>query len=201
MVRVGLTGGIGSGKSEVSRRLAALGALVIDADLLAREVVQPGTEALDEIVEAFGSDVLTPDGALDRPALGARVFGDDAARRTLEAIVHPRVRARAAQIETTADDETVVVHDIPLLVETGQPEAFDQVVVVDASDEVRLDRLVRIRGMSADDARARIAAQASREERLDVADHVIANDGDLLSLDRAVEALWAELDQLAQQSR
>jgi dephospho-CoA kinase len=201
MVRVGLTGGIGSGKSEVSRRLAALGALVIDADLLAREVVQPGTEALDEIVEAFGSDVLTPDGALDRPALGARVFGDDAARRTLEAIIHPRVRARAAQIETTADDETVVVHDIPLLVETGQPEAFDQVVVVDASDEVRLDRLVRIRGMSADDARARIAAQASREERLDVADHVIANDGDLLSLDRAVEALWAELDQLAQQSR
>jgi dephospho-CoA kinase len=201
MVRVGLTGGIGSGKSEVSRRLAALGALVIDADLLAREVVQPGTEALDEIVEAFGSDVLTPDGALDRPALGARVFGDDAARRTLEAIVHPRVRARAAQIESTADDETVVVHDIPLLVETGQPEAFDQVVVVDASDEVRLDRLVRIRGMSADDARARIAAQASREERLDVADHVIANDGDLLSLDRAVEALWAELDQLAQQSR
>jgi dephospho-CoA kinase len=164
-------------------------------------VVQPGTEALDEIVEAFGSDVLTPDGALDRPALGARVFGDDAARRTLEAIVHPRVRARAAQIESTADDETVVVHDIPLLVETGQPEAFDQVVVVDASDEVRLDRLVRIRGMSADDARARIAAQASREERLDVADHVIANDGDLLSLDRAVEALWAELDQLAQQSR
>jgi dephospho-CoA kinase len=200
MVRVGLTGGIGSGKSEVSRRLAALGALVIDADLLAREVVQPGTDALDEIVQAFGPEVLTTDGALDRPALGVRVFGDDAARRTLEAIIHPRVRARAARIEATADAGTVVVHDIPLLVEAGQPDAFDQVVVVDASDDVRLDRLMRIRGMSADDARARIAAQATREERLDVADHVIANDGDLSSLDRAVAALWCELYQLAQQS-
>jgi dephospho-CoA kinase len=201
MVRVGLTGGIGSGKSEVSRRLAALGALVIDSDLLAREVVEPGTDALEEIVEAFGAEVLTADGALDRPALGTRVFGDKAARRTLEAIIHPRVRARAAQIEATADDETVVVHDIPLLVETGQPDAFDQVVVVDASDDVRLERLVRIRGMSAEDARARIAAQATREERLDVADHVVPNDGDLSSLDRAVEALWAELYQLAHQSR
>jgi dephospho-CoA kinase len=201
MVRVGLTGGIGSGKSEVSRRLAALGALVIDSDLLAREVVEPGTDALEEIVEAFGAEVLTADGALDRPALGTRVFGDKAARRTLEAIIHPRVRARAAQIEATADDETVVVHDIPLLVETGQPDAFDQVVVVDASDDVRLERLVRIRGMSAEDARARISAQATREERLDVADHVVPNDGDLSSLDRAVEALWAELYQLAHQSR
>jgi len=201
MVRVGLTGGIGSGKSEVSRRLAALGALVIDSDLLAREVVEPGTDALEEIVEAFGPEVLTADGALDRPALGARVFGDKAARRTLEAIIHPRVRARAAQIEAAADDETVVVHDIPLLVETGQPDAFDQVVVVDASDDVRLERLVRIRGMSAEDAQARIAAQATREERLDVADHVVPNDGDLSSLDRAVEALWAELYQLAHQSR
>jgi dephospho-CoA kinase len=193
MLRVGLTGGIGAGKSEVSRRLGERGAVIVDADLLAREAVEPGTAGLAEVVDAFGQGVLGPDGSLDRPALGRLVFADDLARRRLEGIIHPRVRERAAQIEAEAPTDAVVVHDNPLLVEMGQADDFDSVVVVDAPDDVRLDRLVRVRGLSREDAQARIAAQASREERLAVADHVVRNDGGLSSLDAAVDELWARL--------
>ncbi len=193
MLRVGLTGGIGSGKSEVSRRLAARGAVLVDADVLAREAVAPGTAGLADVVAEFGPEVLTADGELDRRALGARVFDDDAARARLERIVHPRVRARAHELETAAAPDAVVVHDIPLLVETGQADGFDVVVVVDAPDDVRVQRLVSGRGMSADEARARIAAQASREDRLAVADHVVDNSGGLDDLDAAVDRLWMTL--------
>jgi dephospho-CoA kinase len=193
MLRVGLTGGIGAGKSEVSRRLAERGAVVIDADVLAREVVAPGTDGLAEVVAAFGPDVLSEDGTLDRPALGSRVFGDDGARRRLEQVIHPRVRARAAELEAQAGPDAVVVHDIPLLVETGRAGDFDVVVVVDAPDDLRVRRLATGRGMAADEARRRIAGQAGRDERLSAADHVIVNDGDLPALDAAVDALWHRL--------
>lgn len=193
MLRVGLTGGIGSGKSEVTRRLGDRGAVVVDADVIAREVVAVGTPGLAEVVAAFGTEVLAEDGSLDRPRLGRLVFGDDDARRRLEAVVHPRVRARRAEIVAEAPADAVVVEDVPLLVEGGLHRDYDLVVVVDAPDEVRLDRLVRLRGMSDEDARARIAAQASRDERLAVADVVIDNGGDLADLDAQVEALWARL--------
>lgn len=193
MLRVGLTGGIGSGKSAVSSRLAARGAVVVDADLLAREVLEPGTDGLVEVVAAFGADVLAADGSLDRAALGRRVFGDESARRELEAIVHPRVRARAAELEAAAGQDAVVVHDIALLVETGQAGSFDVVVVVDVPLELALARLTGQRGMSKDEARARIAAQASRDERTGVADRVVDNTGTLAELEREVDALWQEL--------
>jgi dephospho-CoA kinase len=193
VLRVGLTGGIASGKSAVSRRLAERGAVVIDADLLAREVVERGTDGLAEIVEAFGPDVLAADGSLDRPAMGKRVFGDADARKRLEAIIHPRVRARAAEIEAAADDRAIVVHDIPLLVETGQADRFDVVLVVDAPTEVQVERLVTQRGMSEDEARARIASQASRDERLAAADLVVDNSGSPADLDARVDAVWADL--------
>ena len=193
VVRVGLTGGIGSGKSEVSHRLAAHGAVVVDADLLAREVVEPGTDGLAEVVAQLGPDVLGPDGALDRVAVGRRVFGDDEVRHRLEAVVHPLVRQRAAEIERRAADGAVVVHDIPLLVETGQQDDFDVVVVVDAPDDVRVERLVSARGMDAAEARSRITAQASRERRLAAADEVVDNAGDLIALDARVDALWQRL--------
>lgn len=193
MLRVGLTGGIGSGKTEVGRRLVRHGAVLIDSDVLAREVVAPGTEGLAAVVEAFGPGVLADDGSLDRPALGRTVFGDDAARHRLESIVHPRVRERAAALEATLDDGAVVVHDIPLLVETGQAGDFDVVVVVDAPDAVRIQRLVRDRDMTDDEARGRIAAQAGRDERLAAADHVVVNDAGPDDLDLAVEALWRRL--------
>ena len=189
VLRVGLTGGIGSGKSEVSRRLAAYGAVVIDADALAREAVAPDTDGLAEVVDLFGPEVQAADGSLDRAALGARVFGDSTARRRLEQVIHPRVRARAAELESEAPPDAVVVHDIPLLVETGQADDFDRVVVVDAPDAVRVQRLAA-RGMSADEAHRRIAAQSSRAERLAAADHVVTNDATLDDLDAAVERLW-----------
>ncbi|MGW5359892.1 dephospho-CoA kinase [Actinopolymorpha pittospori] len=193
MLRVGLTGGIGSGKSEVARRLASYGALIIDADRLAREVVEPGTDGLAAVVDAFGSEVVAADGSLDRPALGRIVFGDEAARRRLEAIIHPRVRARAAELEkaaVAADPDVIVVHDIPLLVETGQAAGFDAVVVVDVPEEVQIDRLTRVRGISPDDARARVAAQASRAERRSAATVVLDNSGALTALDAQVKRLW-----------
>ncbi len=193
MLRVGLTGGIASGKSTVSALLADYGAVVIDSDLLAREVVAAGTPGLAEVVIAFGPDVVTADGELDRPAMGRRVFGDDEVRGRLEAIVHPRVRARAAEIEAAAPTDAVVVHDIPLLVETGQADTFDIVVVVDAPADVQTERLVRTRGMGEDEARSRIAAQADRGARLAAADHVIVNDGSAGQLKAAVEELWEEL--------
>jgi len=192
-MRVGLTGGVASGKSTASAMLAELGAVVVDADHLAREVVAPGTEGLAEIVAAFGAEVLTADGELDRPAMGAIVFGDEAKRRALEAIIHPRVRARGAEIEAAAAEGAVVVHDIPLLAETGQGSAFDVVIVVDVPVGTQIERLVTLRGMTREDAESRIAAQATREERLAVATHVVDNTGTLAELRARVDAVYAEL--------
>ncbi|WP_300610061.1 dephospho-CoA kinase [Trebonia sp.] len=193
MLRIGLTGGIGAGKSEVSARLAAQGAVVIDADAIAREVVEPGTEGLAEVVEAFGPEVLLPDGRLDRPRLGEIVFGDPELRAKLNAIVHPRVGARMAELEGEAAPGAIVVHDVPLIAEGGRTDAYDLVVVVDAPPRVQIDRLVRRRGMTREQAKARMAAQASREQRLAIGDIVVDNSGSLTELDRQVGDLWAEL--------
>ena len=197
MLRVGLTGGIGSGKSAVSSRLAARGAVVIDSDVIAREVVAKGTDGLAEVVEAFGNDVLTAEGELDRPALGRIVFGDESARRRLEAIIHPRVRARASEIEAQSPVAAIVVHDIPLLVETGQVDRFDLVLVVDAPVDVQLERLTAQRGMADEEAKQRIASQASRADRLAAADLVVENSGTLIDLDRRIDEVWATLEQRA----
>ncbi|MFD7201725.1 dephospho-CoA kinase [Streptomyces sp. NPDC059893] len=196
MLKVGLTGGIGAGKSEVSRLLVEHGAVLIDADRIAREVVEPGTPGLTAVVEAFGSHVLAPDGTLDRPALGAIVFADADRLAVLNSIVHPLVGARSAELEAAAGD-SVVVHDVPLLAENGLAPLYDVVVVVDASPETQLDRLVRLRGMSEEDARARMAAQATRDKRLEIADIVIDNDVPLGELHRRVGAVWADLAQRA----
>jgi dephospho-CoA kinase len=193
MLRVGLTGGIGAGKGEVARRLAAHGALVIDADQVAREVVAPGTPGLDAIVGAFGSRVLQPDGSLDRALLGEIVFGDDALRGKLNAIVHPLVGERMRQIEEAAGQPEVIVHEIPLLAENGLAPAFDVVVVVDAPPEVQVERLISMRGMTRSHALARMSAQASREQRLAVATLVVDNSGSLGDLDARVTGLWADL--------
>ena len=193
-MRVGLTGGVASGKSTVSAILAELGAVVIDADLLARKVVAPGTEGLAAVVEEFGPDVLGPDGGLDRPRLGALVFADPERRRALESIIHPRVRARAAEIEAAAPAGAVVVHDIPLLAETGQAASFEAVVVVDVPVEVQVDRMVRVRGMSEADARARIAAQADRDARIAIATHVVENTGSLEDLRARVEEVYRTIE-------
>ncbi|WP_347567920.1 dephospho-CoA kinase [Arthrobacter sp. Y-9] len=190
MLRIGLTGGIASGKSVVTARLAERGAAVVDADALAREVVEPGTPGLAAIREAFGDGVIRPDGSLDRPALGAIVFADEGRRRTLNGIVHPLVRNAAAAIVAAAPADAVVVQDIPLLVETGQQHDFDLVVVVDAPDDVRVARMVELRGMSEEEARARIAAQAGREERNAAADVILENTGSLAELLEQVDALW-----------
>jgi dephospho-CoA kinase len=190
MLLIGLTGGIGSGKSAVATRLAELGAIVIDADAIAREVVEPGTDGLVQVVAEFGPDVLNATGELDRAALGRLVFADPQRRQALERIIHPRVRARSAEIVSTAPDDAVVVNDIPLLVETGQAKNFPLVIVVLAAEDVRVARLVRDRGMTEDDARARIAAQATDEQRREVADIVIVNDGTLDDLRVAVDAAW-----------
>ncbi|MFB6722513.1 dephospho-CoA kinase [Kribbella sp. NPDC056345] len=197
MLRVGLTGGIGSGKSAVSSRLAARGAIVIDSDVLAREVVAKGTDGLAEVVAAFGPEVLTAEGEMDRPAVGRIVFGDAEARRRLEAIIHPRVRARAAEIEAAAPDDAIVVHDIPLLVETGQAGGFDVVLVVDVPAAVQLERLTQQRKMAEAEAEQRIASQATREQRLAVADLVVENDGTLAELDTRVNEVWTTLRQRA----
>jgi dephospho-CoA kinase len=192
-VRVGLTGGVASGKSTVSAILAELGAVVIDADALAREVVARGTPGLDAVVAEFGPDVLTPEGDLDRPAMGRLVFGDDAARRRLEAIIHPLVIERMAEIEATAGEDDVVVHDIPLLAEGGRADTFDAVVVVDAPRDLQVERMLGDRGWTREDAESRIAAQATREERRAIATHVIDNNGTLEELRARVEAVLDEL--------
>ncbi|WP_299036513.1 dephospho-CoA kinase [uncultured Pseudokineococcus sp.] len=192
MLRVGLTGGTGAGKSTAARRLSELGAVVVDADAIAREVVEPGTPGLDAVVREFGEHVLTGDGALDRPALGAVVFADADRRRALEAITHPLVRARREELVAAAPASAVVVDDIPLLVETGRGAEWPLVVVVDAPVEVRVARLVASRGMAEADARARIASQAGDDERRAAADVVLANDGGAQELREAVEQLWRE---------
>jgi dephospho-CoA kinase len=190
MLRIGLTGGIGAGKSAVASALAARGAVVVDADRLAREVVEPGTPGLAAIVEAFGADVLQSDGALDRARLGARVFNDPEALRRLGSITHPLIGAATAERIAAAPADAVLVQDIPLLVEAGMAASFHLVVVVTAPREVRLDRLVSARGMDRADAEARMATQASDEQRAAVADVLIDNSGDRAALDATVDALW-----------
>jgi dephospho-CoA kinase len=197
MLRVGLTGGIGAGKSEVARLLASYGAVLIDADRIAREVVEPGTPGLAAVVAEFGPGVLAGDGTLDRPALGRIVFGDDGRRAALNAIVHPLVRDRSAELEAAAADDAIVVQDVPLLVENGMTGHFDVVLVVDASTGTRLDRLVRLRGMAQDEARARMAAQATGEERRAAADLIIDNDGPLEGLEPRVREVWRQLSERA----
>ena len=188
-VRVGLTGGIASGKSLVADELAARGAVIIDADVLAREVVEPGTEGLAAIVERFGEGVLQS-GRLDRATLGHIVFADPEARRDLERIVPPAVRARAAQLDRAAPMDAVVVHVIPLLVETGQQDRFDVVVVVDVDPDTQVARLVARDGFDEADARARLAAQATREQRRAVADIVLDNSGSVTDLKTQIDPLW-----------
>ncbi|MFD5270947.1 dephospho-CoA kinase [Streptomyces sp. NPDC058335] len=193
MLKVGLTGGIGAGKSEVSRLLAACGAVLIDADRIAREVVAPGTPGLAAVVETFGEGVLAEDGSLDRPKLGSIVFADPDRLAALNAIVHPLVGARSRELETAAPEDAVVLHDVPLLTENGLAPLYDLVVVVDADPATQLDRLVRLRGMTEEDARARMAAQATREQRRQIADIVIDNDVPLADLERRVRDVWADL--------
>ncbi|MEV8527045.1 dephospho-CoA kinase [Streptomyces sp. NPDC052000] len=197
MLKVGLTGGIGAGKSEVSRLFVSYGAVLIDADRIAREVVEPGTPGLAAVVEAFGPGVLSADGTLDRPKLGGIVFSDPDKLATLNKIVHPLVGARSAALESAAGPDSVVIHDVPLLAENGLAPLYDLVVVVDAAPETQLDRLVRLRGMTADEARARMAAQADRAQRLAVADIVIDNDGPLEALEPQVRKVWKRLAERA----
>ncbi|MGH3197937.1 MAG: dephospho-CoA kinase [Streptosporangiaceae bacterium] len=206
MLRVGLTGGIGSGKSEVSRRLADRGAVLIDADLAAREVVVPGSPGLARIAGAFGEGVLRPDGSLNRERLGEIVFCDPGLRTTLNEIVHPLVRewmqaaehaAEHAAVPAAASPGPIIVHDVPLLAESRGKAGFDLVIVVDVPPELQVERLVALRGMPQEQARARMAAQASREQRLAVADVVIDNSGSLDDLDRRVAEVWADLERRA----
>ncbi len=189
---VGLTGGIGSGKSLVAELLAAHGATIVDADVLAREVVAPGTPGLAAVSERFGASILREDGSLDRGALGRIVFADPAARRDLEAIIHPAVRARAAALTSAAPEGAVVVQVIPLLVETGQQGNFDQVVVVDVDPKIQLSRIMLRDGLGETEAQARLDAQADRQERLAAAAVVLHNDGTREDLAGAVDRLWAE---------
>ncbi|MEU5382604.1 MULTISPECIES: dephospho-CoA kinase [Kitasatospora] len=194
MLRIGLTGGIGAGKSEVSRQLAAHGAVIVDSDVIAREVVAPGTPGLAAVAAEFGPGVLLPDGALDRPALGRIVFADPDRLAKLNAVVHPLVRARSAELEAAAGPDAIVVHDVPLLAENGLAPLYDLVVVIDVPDAERLRRLVALRGMAEDEAKARMAAQATREARLAVADLVLDNSGDLEQLTARVDELWQQLE-------
>ncbi|GAB3258584.1 dephospho-CoA kinase [Alteromonas gracilis] len=190
---IGLTGGIASGKSTVAAILRDLGCVVVDADAVAREVVSPGTPGLAAVAEAFGPGVLAQDGSLDRPALGAIVFADETARRRLEGIVHPLVARRSAELAAQAGPDDVVVHDIPLLAETDGGDRFEHVIVVDVAPQTQVDRMVGDRGWAEDDARSRMAAQASREDRLAIATHVVVNDGSLEDLRRTVEQTLAEI--------
>lgn len=192
-----LTGGIGSGKSTVAGVLAGHGAVIVDADAISRRLMEPGSEVLDRVVEAFGRDLLDEQGRLDRPALARTVFGDPEARERLNGIVHPAVRAESRrQVEDARKDPEfsgVIIQDIPLLVETGQAKSFDGVIVVEAPEEVRIDRLVGVRGMSDEDARARIASQASDAQRREVATWVIDNSGSQEQTARQVAKLWDRL--------
>jgi dephospho-CoA kinase len=200
VLKVGLTGGIGSGKSEVSRRLVSLGAVLVDADAVAREVVEPGTPGLTAVVEEFGEEILRADGGLDRDKLGAIVFGDEASRRRLNAIVHPLVGRRAQELVEAAPPGAIVVHDVPLLTENDLAGLYDLVVVVDAPVEEQVRRLTTRRGMTEEAARARIAAQATREQRRAVADRVIDNSGTLETLAAQIDELWTELTRRASTS-
>jgi dephospho-CoA kinase len=192
-MRVGLTGGIASGKSSVSAILRELGAVVIDADRLAREVVAKGTPGLEQVVAAFGPEILTEDGEMDRAAVGRIVFEDEHKRKLLESIVHPLVFERYAALEAAAPRDGIVVHDIPLLAESGRVADFDAVIVVDTPHETQVDRLLRDRGMTREDAEARIAAQATREQRRAIATYVIDNTGTREDLRHRVTEVFDEL--------
>lgn len=195
--RVGLTGGIGSGKSTVARMLRQQGAVVVDADAIARELMTPGSPVLDDVAEAFGPDVLDASGALDRAGLARIVFGDDEARERLNGIVHPAVRAESQRLVDEAasapDFAGVIVQDIPLLVETGQGGDFDAVIVVEAPEDLRVERLVSSRGMAEEDARARIRAQATDDQRRAVATRIIDNSGEPEATAAQVETIWSDL--------
>ena len=192
-MRVGLTGGVASGKSTVSALLKEEGAVVIDADRLAREVVAKGTPGLDQVVAAFGAEILTPDGEMDRAAVGAIVFADEGRRKVLESIVHPLVFERIVELEAAAGPDDLVVHDIPLLAESGRADTFDAVIVVDAPTEVQVERMLRDRGWTREDAESRIAAQATREDRRAIATYVIDNTGTLDDLRAQVAEVVEEL--------
>jgi len=193
MTRVGLTGGIGSGKSTVAGIFGDLGAVVIDADQLARDAVAPGSPGLAQVVAEFGPDVLTEDGELDRRGMASRVFSDEVQLARLNAIVHPIVGARSAELLAAAPAGAIVIYDVALLVENGLQDGFDEIVVVDAPDEIRLERLEG-RGVGRADAARRIASQATSEQRLAVADYVIDNSGDFASLARQTEDVWRALN-------
>jgi len=193
MLVVGLTGGVGAGKSTVSDLLADHGAVIVDADAIAHAVVEPGTSGFQQILDAFGDEVLYYDGMLDRKALAALVFRDDAARKQLESIIHPLVRQQSDLMTALADDDAIVVHDVPLLAETARLEAYDVIVVVDAPEDVRIARLLQSRGWDVSTAQSRINAQASREDRLAIADEVIVNTGDVGELKDQVDQLWERL--------
>src|ERR1700728_2823483 len=190
MLRIGLTGGIGAGKSTVSATFSQRGGVIVDGDVISREVVEPGTEGLAALVDAFGDDILLADGALDRPALAAKAFSSDESRKTLNGIVHPLVGKRRAELIAAVPEDSVVVEDIPLLVESGMAPMFPLVVVVFADAEVRLTRLVQQRGMAEDDARARIAAQASDQQRRAVADVWLDNSGTPEALAERAREVW-----------
>jgi dephospho-CoA kinase len=192
MLRIGLTGGIGAGKSTVSSTFSQCGGVVVDGDVISREVVEPGTEGLAALVEAFGDDILLPDGALDRPALAAKAFSSDENRTTLNGIVHPLVGKRRAEIIAAVPEDSVVVEDIPLLVESGMAPLFPLVVVVYADAELRVKRLIEHRGMAEDDARARIAAQAQDAQRRAVADVWLDNSGSSEALTERARQVWTD---------
>ena len=196
MLMVGLTGGIGAGKSTVAALLAAHGAVVVDADASAREIVEPGMPALAQLVERFGPEILRPDGSLDRPALAALAFVDDETRKELEAITHPAIGAEFLRRVAEAPGHAVVVHDVPLLVESKRGFEYGAVIVVEAPLETRLDRL-EARGVRRDDARRRIGLQASDEDRRKVATWVVDNAGDLGHLEKQVNEIWSELERRA----
>lgn len=192
MMHVGLTGGVASGKSVVAAKLAQLGAVLIDADALARVVVEPGTPGLAAIRETFGERMLQEDGTLDRAALGALVFSDEAAREKLNAIVHPLIREESARLRQAAPSGALVVEDVPLLAESGQAPAYDVVIVVQAPREERIRRMVEDRGWTRQDAEARMAAQATDEQRADIADYLLVNDGSREQLLARVEELYRQ---------
>lgn len=196
-MRVALTGGIASGKTTVSDRWAELGAVIVDSDVLARQVVEPGTPGLAAVAERFGPEILAPDRTLDRKALAGKVFGDDEARKDLEAILHPLIRAAADRLEAEAPEGALVVHVIPLLVEIGRTSGFDAIVVVDVPEDLQLERVMSRDGATRAQVEARIAAQASRSERLAVATHVIDNSSDRNALITGADQVFAELARLA----
>lgn len=188
-LRIGLTGGIGSGKSTVAALLAQRGGYVVDADQIAREVVEPGSDGLAQLVAEFGVEIVNDDGSLNRAALARQAFGSTAAKARLDSIMHPLIATQTGRRFAQAPGEAIVVHDVPLLAELGLASNYDAVIVVDADDEIRIERLVQ-RGLTEDDARARISMQATRQERLAVADYVIENHGSLIDLVTQVDRVW-----------